>query len=296
MEYKDYYETLGVDKNASPEEIKKAYSKLARQYHPDANPNNKRAEEKFGEVNEAYEVLSNPEARSKYDRLDDSWQAYQQSDDSNGFDWSAWVQDGVDIKDLSTHRGRKRSSGFSDFYEAIFGTTYARPGRDYTQDVEITLYEAYHGATRILQTSDNRRLEVKIPPGSKDGTKVRVRGQGGKGRGGGPAGDLYLRIQITKDPNFEAEGDDLKTTVPVDLYTAILGGSVEVRTLKGVLKLKIPPETQNGKTFRLKNQGMPKRGQLDAFGDLFVAVKVSLPQRLSPEERELFQDLRDMRA
>jgi curved DNA-binding protein len=295
MEYKDYYKTLGVDKNADPEEIKKAYRKLARQYHPDANPHNKRAEEKFGEVNEAYEVLSNPEARSKYDRLDDSWQAYQQNDDSDGFDWSAWVQDGIDINDLG-RGGRRRSSVFSDFYEAIFGTTYARPGRDYTQDVEITLYEAYHGTTRILQTSDNRRLEVKIPPGSKAGTKVRVRGQGSKGSGGGPPGDLYLSIQVTKDPNFEIEGDDLKTTAPIDLYTAILGGSVEVRTLKGVLKLKIPPETQNGKTFRLKNQGMPKRGQLDVFGDLYVAVKVSLPQRLSPEERELFQDLRDMRA
>jgi len=297
MEYKDYYKTLGVGKKASPEEIKKAYRRLARQYHPDVNPDNKRAEDKFKEINEAYEVLSNPEARAKYDRLGASWQTYQQQGAGGGFDWSDWTQGGLNINDLFGSGGRRRGSDFSDFYEAIFGgNAYARAGRDYTQDVEVSLYEAYHGAVRILQTSDNRRLEVKIPPGSKTGTKVRIQGQGGKGRGGAPDGDLYLRIQVSKDPNFEIEGEDLKTTVFLDLYTAILGGSVEVKTFKGTLKLNIPPETQNGKTFRLKQQGMPKRNQPDIFGDLYVTVKVSLPQQLSQEERALFRDLRDMRA
>lgn len=299
MEYKDYYKILGVSKNASDKEIKKAYHKLARKHHPDANQGDKASEEKFKEINEAYEVLGNPETRSKYDRLGSSWNAYQQRGGGGGFDWDAWTQGGMDINDIfGGGRGSSSGSGFSDFFEAIFGSpgSYARTGRDYTQDAEISLYEAYHGTTRILQTSNNRRLEVKIPPGSKTGTKVRIRGQGSKGRGGAPDGDLYLRIQVAKDPNFEVDDTDLKTTVSIDLYTAILGGSIEVRTLKGTLKLKIPPETQNGKTFRLRNQGLPVRGKPETFGNLYVTVNVNLPQKLSHEERELFRELQDLRG
>ena len=299
MNYKDYYKILGVNKNASSSDIKKAYRNLARQYHPDVNPDDKAAEEKFKEINEAHEVLGNAEARAKYDRLGASWNAYQQDGGAGGFNWADWTSGGMEMNDLFGRRATTgNSSGFSDFFEAIFGEqggSYARRGRDYTQDAEISLYEAYHGTTRILQTSDNRRLEVKIPSGSKPGTKVRIRGQGGKGRGGAQDGDLFLRIQVTKDSNFEVEGDNLRTSTTLDLYTAILGGEVEVRTLKGSLKLKIPPETQNGKTFRLKNQGMPKRGQKDTFGDLFVTIKVNLPEKLTHEERNLFKELKELR-
>ena len=308
MDYKDYYQVLGVGKNASEQDIKKAYRKLARQYHPDVNPDNKESEEKFKEINEAYEVLGSTETREKYDRLGASWNAYQQSGAAGGFDWSAWTQGGIDLNDLfGGASGGGRTGDFSDFFEAVFGSMggmggprggygYARPGRDITQDVEISLYEAFNGTTRILQTSDNRRLEVKIPPGSRTGTKVRVRGQGGKGSGGASSGDLYLRIRVAQDSNLEIEGDDLRTTVAVDLYTAILGGTVEVKTVKGSLKLKIPPETQNGKTFRLRNQGMPKRGQKDEFGDLYATIKINLPQNLSHEERALFGELQSLRS
>ena len=299
MEYKDYYQILGVKRDATTDEIKKAYRKLARQYHPDVNPGNQEAENKFKEINEANEVLSNPDSRAKYDRLGASWRSYQQQGGADNFDWSAWTQGGIDLNDLFGGNAQGGATGFSDFFEAIFGTAdaggYNRRGRDVTRDAEISLHEAYHGATRILQTSDNRRLEVKIPAGSKTGTKVRIKGQGGKGRGGAAAGDLYLRIQVAKDPNFEMDGDDLRTTVSLDLYTALLGGTIEVPTLKGTLRLKIPAETQNGKTFRLRGQGMPKRGKKNDFGDLFVTVRVSLPRNLSRDEREIFEELRAMR-
>lgn len=299
MEYKDYYKILGVDKNASPADIKKAYREKALQYHPDVN-SDPGAEDRFKEVNEAYEVLNNPDSRGKYDRLGASWSAYQHADGGSGFNWTDWTQGGADLNDLFG-RGRSSgsSSGFSDFFEAIFGgqgSSYARRGRDFTQDAEISLYEAYHGTTRILQTSDGRRLEVKIPAGSKPGTKVRIRGQGSRGRGGAPDGDLYLRIQVAPDEAFELDGDNLKTTAPLDLYTAVLGGSIEVRTLKGALKLKIPPETQNGKSFRLRGQGMPRRGRSGEYGDLFVTVKVTLPENLSHEERTLFRELQGLRG
>lgn len=305
MEYKDYYKILGVNKTDDDSKIKKAYRTLARKYHPDVNPDDKAAEERFKEINEAYEVLSNPKSRSKYDHLGADWRAYQQRGGNGGFDWSNWTQGGIDLNDLF---GGNRSTGgagnFSDFFEAIFGGQRAsasyggsasRTGRDYTQDAEISLHEAYNGTKRILQTSDNRRLEVKIPAGSRTGTKVRIRGQGGKGVGGGPAGDLYLRITVAKDRDFEIDGDDLRTSIPLDLYTAILGGTIGVQTLKGTLKLKIPGETQNGKTFRLKNQGMPKRGKPGQFGDMYATVKVVLPTDLSHEERALFRELQDLR-
>jgi len=299
MEYKDYYKILGVDKNATTEEIKKAYRKLARKYHPDMNPGDKAAEEKFKDINEAHEVLSDPKKRAKYDQIGASWQAYQQQGGAGGFDWSQWVQGGINLDELFGGGRGRTSTGFSDFFEAIFGSmgggSFARRGQDYTREVEITLEEAYHGTTRILRTANNRRLEVKIPPGAKTGTKVRIRGEGGRGTGGGASGDLYLRVKVLKHPFLEVEGDDLRTTVAVDLYTAVLGGEVEVPTLKGTLKLKIPPETQNGKTFRLRGQGMPKLNRPDEHGNLYVTISVRLPQRLSAEEKALFRQLRDLR-
>lgn len=308
MEYKDYYKILGVDKNATPEEIKKAYRKLARKYHPDVNTDDKNAEEKFKEINEANEVLTDPQKRAKYDQLGSSWNAYQQGGAGGGagFNWGDWVQGGVDINDLfGGGAGGRTGAGFSDFFEAIFGSmagasggragAFGRKGQDYTREVEISLEEAYSGTTRILRTSNNRRLEVKIPAGAKTGTKVRIKGEGSPGGGNAPHGDLYLRVNVTPHPQIQVEGEDLKITVPVDLYTAVLGGSVEVPTLKGILKLKIPPETQNGKTFRLKNQGMPQLNKPDVTGNLYVTLNVTLPQELSDEEVALFEELRKLR-
>lgn len=296
MDYKDYYKILGVEKTAPTSEIKKAYRKLARKYHPDINPGDKQAEEKFKEINEANEVLTDSKKRAKYDQLGSSWHSFQQGGGTGGFDWNQWTVGGVDLNDLFGG-GRTRTSGdFSDFFEAVFGSgAFMRKGQDFTRDIEITMEEAYQGASRILRTGDNRRLEVKIPRGAKTGTKVRIRGEGGKGTGGALNGDLYLRINVAKHPKFELEGENLKVTALLDLYTAVLGGEVEVDTLKGTLRLKIPPETQNGKAFRLKGQGMPKLGKPDTAGDLYVTVSVRLPQNLSREEKELFGELRDFR-
>jgi curved DNA-binding protein len=304
MEYKDYYKILGVEKNASADEIKKAYRKLARKYHPDVNPGDQQAEERFKEINEASEVLADADKRVKYDQLGSSWQAYQHSGAGGGFDWSQWVAGAgnnyVDLNDILNSTGRPGGDGFSDFFEAIFGSmgqarAATRPGQDYNQQVEITLEEAFKGTSRIMRIG-GRRIEVKIPRGAKSGTKVRVRGEGAPGQNGGPKGDLYLEIKVKPHENFEQVGDDLYTELPVDLYTAILGGEAIVPTFRGKVKLKIPPETQSGRTFRLKGQGMPQLKQPDERGDLYAKVVVRLPENLSDEEIELFEELADIRG
>ena len=306
MQYKDYYKILGVDKNAGADEIRKAYRKLARKYHPDVNPGDEQAEERFKEINEASEVLTDPDKRAKYDQLGSSWQAYQRHGGVDSFDWSQWTSPGkggyVDLNDILSSAGTGGSSGFSDFFEAIFGNvgrtrtrTAPRQGQDYHQQIEITLEEAFKGTSRILRIG-GRRIEVKIPKGSKTGTKVRVRGEGASGESSGSKGDLYLEIKVIPDPTFERVGDDLYTELPVDLYTAMLGGEAVVPTFKGKVKLKIPPETQSGRTFRLKAQGMPRLKQADERGDLYAKVMVKLPENLTDEEIELFEELADIRG
>jgi len=318
MEYKDYYKVLGVDRNASEKEIKKAYRRLARQYHPDVNPGNKEAEERFKEINEAHEVLIDPEKRRKYDQLGASWQQWQRTGrDPSGFDWSQWSAGApgggrvhVEYGDLGDlFGGAFGGGGFSDFFEAIFGgggrqgpqtwtgTHQARPrrGQDYEQPVEITLEEAFSGTRRVLE-KDGRRIEVRIPPGVKTGSKVRIAGEGAPGIGGGTTGDLYLKVTVLPHKVFERKGDDLYCEVPVDLYMAILGGETSVPTLKGTVSLKIPPETQSGRTFRLKGQGMPLLRDSNKRGDLYAKVKVVLPKGLSAKEKELFKELAQMRS
>jgi len=308
MEYKDYYKILGVDKSAGTDEIRKVYRKLARKHHPDVNPGNKEAEERFKEINEAYQVLTNVEARAKYDRLEASWQAHQQSDTQDGFDWSQWVSgfnrsgQKVDLDDILSGYSRSKSESFSDFFEAVFGgmgvgqqATMPQKGEDYNQTIEIALEEAFTGTSRTLRVG-GRRLEVKIPKGAKTGTKVRVRGEGAEGLNGGPKGDLYLEIAVKPHPTFERVGDDLYMELPVNLYSAILGGEAIVPTIKGKIKLRIPPETQSGKNFRLKNQGMPKLQNPEERGDLYAKVMVSLPENLSEEEIKLFEELADIRG
>ena len=317
MEYKDYYETLGVSRDADEKEIRSAFRRLAREYHPDLNPNDASCEERFKEINEAYEVLSDPEKRAKYDRLGAEWQRYQQAGERpGGFNWGQWtseapgegqrvhVQYGTpeDLEDIFGG-----GSPFSDFFTSIFGGMGGRApggrrqaypyqprpqrGQDYEQEVEITLREAYRGTKRILQ-KDGRRLEVTIPPGARTGTRVRMSGEGGPGAAGGESGDLYLRVRVLPDPVFEREGDDLRVTVPVDLPTAVLGGEARVPTLNGPVMLTIPETTQNGKVFRLRGKGMPRLGNPQQHGDLYALVNVRLPTSLTPRQRELFEELR----
>ena len=334
MDSKDYYKILGVSKSASPEDIKKAYRKLARKYHPDVNPGNKTAEARFKEINEAYEVLADPEKRRKYDSP--GWQ------DPFGFGGS---RPGA--------RGRTTvppdyadPTGFSDFFETLFGQrnrrgsatdTGARPnttrrpeapaaqvGENIEQPIEISLRDAYSGTTRNFTvevtepcpvchgtgfvgtrvcatcggtgtTSRTRKLEVQIPPGVDTGSRVRVAGAGQPGANGGPAGDLYLLVTMTPDPNFERKGDDLLTDAQAPLTMAVLGGEARVETLDGKrVLLTIPPETQNGQTFRLVGKGMPRRKD-GGFGNLLVRIQVVLPTRLSPQEKQLFEQLAQLR-
>lgn len=314
MEYKDYYKILGLEKNATEKEIKAAFRKLARKYHPDVNPNDPQAEAKFKEINEANEVLSDPEKRAKYDQLGADWQRWQQTGGRpNDFNWGQYATgpEGQRVhvryaspEDLEDMFGG--GSPFSDFFTSIFGGVGAnrgarsggfeyrpRPqsGEDFEHPVEISLVEAYQGTTRLL-TKDGRRLEVKIPAGAKTGTKVRMRGEGGPGMAGGQAGDLYLTVEVKPDPRFERKEDDLYVTVPVDLYTAVLGGELRVPTLAGDVNLKIPAGSQNGQSFRLRGKGMPKLGKAKEHGDLYARLDVRLPTQLTPKQRELFEQLR----
>ncbi len=320
MDYKDYYKVLGVDKGSTEKEIKSAFRRLAREHHPDVNPGDPQAEARFKEINEAQEVLTDPEKRRKYDQLGADWRRWQQAGGRPGdFDWSQWTTPGggranvrygtpEDLEDLFGG-----ASIFSDFFTSIFGglgggprrsggfggfegfESQSRPqrGQDLEHEVEISLAEAYHGTTRLL-SKDGRRLEVKIPPGTKTGTRVRMRGEGGTGTATGQAGDLYLKVKVAADSRFERKGDRLYVSVPTDLYTAVLGGEVHVPTLTGEVKLKVPAGSQNGRVFRLRGKGMPKLRKPGEYGDLYARLDVRLPTNLTPKQRELFEQLRSL--
>jgi molecular chaperone DnaJ len=325
MPGKDFYAILGVGRSASEKEIKQAYRRLARKYHPDVNPGDKTAEAKFKEINEAYEVLSDTEKRKKYDRYGDQWQyAEQFAKAGQGAQWdfgkggTYTTYDFGDLGDLGDIFG-----GIFQGFGGGAGTARrsARP-RSMEYPVEVTLEEAYHGTKRVLQLQAEepcsvcggigrvgrarcsncggsgrllrpKRLEVKIPPGVRDGSKVRIAGQGSQGYGGAK-GDLLLVVKVLPHQIFERKGDDLHVEVPVPLTTAMLGGEVGVPTLKGNVALKVPPETQNGKVFRLSGQGMPHLND-SSRGDIFAKVKVMLPTKLTQQERQLFEQLRTYR-
>jgi curved DNA-binding protein len=294
MAVKDYYNILGVSRSATEREIKQAYRKLARQHHPDVNPGDKSAEERFKQINEAYEVLSDKEKRRKYDKYGDQWQyadQFEKARQQQGWNFSRGGQ--------RVYFGEEDIGSVFDDILRGFGTRAGRPqprkGRDIEFPLEVTLEEAYSGTTRTLSLADGKRLEVKIPPGVKDGSRVRISGKGAEGYGG-VKGDLYLVTSVRPHRTFRRHGDDLYTDVAVPLMVAVLGGEVKVSTLKGTkLSLKIPPETQNGRSFRLKGQGMPHLGN-STKGDLLARVKVVLPTKLTDEERELFQRLDKLRA
>lgn len=315
MEYKDYYVTLGVDRKASQDDIKKAFRKLAMKYHPDQNKGNKQAEEKFKDINEAYEVLSDPKKRERYDQLGSSYSQWQARGGNPGnFNWNEWYtsQGGrggaqqVNPEDFGDIFG-----GFSDFFRVIFGgmpvsgrvqsrqpgtqqTQRAQPrAANYEQKVQITLEEAYHGTERLLQVND-RRVEVKIPAGARSGTKVRVAGLGPT-TGYGQNADIYLVIEVLPHNKFKVSAADLTTEVKVDYLTAVLGGTVTVNTFSGDVVLTIPPGTQPGQKFRLSGKGMPVLKSNSTYGNLYVQVKVELPKKLTSEQRSLFEELQKYR-
>lgn len=312
MQYRDYYQILNVAKAASQDEIKKAYRKLAREYHPDVNPDDPNAEEKFKDINEAYQVLSDQEKRDKYDRFGSQWKQYQQTGGSaEDFDWSQWAaqgqRGGTQYRTVSQEEFEQMFGGglggFSDFFETLFGgvsgtrtgrrstgqPAYQRQirGRDIEHPVEITLEEAFNGTTRLLTYEDGRRIEATIPAGVITGSKVRLSGQGAGGSDG--SGDLFLKIKVLQHARYKRDGDDLKVNQPVDFFTALLGGEVMVTTIDKAVKLSIPPETDSGKTFRLKGLGMPKLSKPGQRGDLFATLEVQVPKNLSPEQKEKFK-------
>ena len=317
MDYKDYYKILGVDRKASGDEIRRAYRKLALKYHPDRNPDNKQAEDKFKAINEAYQVLSEPQKRTRYDQLGESYTSWQQRGGApGGFNWEDWftqTQGGgqrggnvrVEVGDLGDIFSGAGLGEFSEFFRRIFGgmqdinASYGgrggvprnagRTSQPFQQQVPISLTEAFQGTSRRIEV-DGRQKEIIIPRGARTSTKVRVP-QAISTSPGAPKSDLFLVIQVADDPRFERKGDDLYTEVLVDLYTAVLGGEVIIPTLSGNVVLSIPPGTQPGRTFRLSGRGMPHLRNPNAFGDLFARVTVQIPRNLTSRQKELFEEL-----
>ena len=300
MAYIDYYNILGVSKDASQDDIKKAYKKLARKYHPDLNPNDPTAQRKFQEINEANEVLSDPEKRKKYDQYGENWKhadefnAQQQQYGTNfGQNFS---NDGTPYTSWSTSGD---TEGFSDFFESLFGSrgkrkrSYGYRGQDYTAELHLTLQDAYETHKQIL-TVNGKKLRITVPAGVANGQTIKLAGQGGEGMNGGPAGDLHITFVIEDDARFHREGDDLYVTAPLDLYTAILGGETIIETMSGKVKLKVAPGTQNNTKVRLKGKGFPVYKQEGSFGDLIVTYSIDIPTHLSEEQKELFRKIQSL--
>jgi len=319
MEFKDYYATLGVAKTASEKEIKQAFRKLARKFHPDVNPGDKSSEARFKEINEAYEVLSDPEKRKKYDELGSNWRMYEQAGAGAdaGTPFGGWTVNmggapGGGYRTMTEEEMREifgTEDPFSDFFKTFFGSGgepetgrrtsrgrgRSRKGRDVEQELALTLDEAFGGVTRRLAIKHDghaRTVDIRIPAGVGDGSRVRVSGEGEQGTGGAAAGDLYFRIRIEPHPTFQRKGSDLYVTVTIPLTTAVLGGEADVPTLTGKpLRLRIPETTQPGQVFRLRGHGMPIVGKTDQRGDLYATADVQLPRTLTPEQRKQFEAL-----
>jgi curved DNA-binding protein len=309
VQFRDYYETLGVPKTAKADEIRSAFRKLARKYHPDVAKDKKAAEEKFKQINEAYEVLSDPEKRQKYDQLGENWNQpggfqpppqWGGGQPGGGFQRYAGGDGGVEFEFNGT--------GFSDFFETFFGggrgrsafggfpqgPPQAERGSDVEADIMVPLEEALHGAKRTvsLRRSGSNKVEtyqVKIPKGVREGQRIRLAGQGEAGERGGKSGDLFLRVRLARHPDFRVEGNDLIYELRIPPWQAVLGAEVKVATLDGTVRLKIPPGTQGGQRFRLRERGLP--GSSDKRGDLYVEVQVAIPKKITERERELWQAL-----
>jgi curved DNA-binding protein len=293
--YKDYYATLGVDRNATEKDIKQAYRRLARKHHPDVNPGDKASEDRFKEVSEAYEVLSDSDKRQKYDQFGDQWKRVGDTP-PGGWQSQDWEQ-GVGGFDFEAGA----SGGFGDFFEMLFGEPFRGAGtrerrgpargRDLEYEMEISLEEAFSGAGKAF-TIDGRRIEVKIPKGVKSGSRIKLAGQGQPGASG-HRGDLFLIMKERPHARFERKGSDLHSEASVPYYAAALGGETHVQTLTGRVSMKVPPGTQSGQVFRLPGQGMPRLNQEDR-GDLYVKAKITIPKTLSDREKELLNELADL--
>jgi curved DNA-binding protein len=292
---KNYYDILGVKKDADEKQIKQAFRKLAKQYHPDANPDDPGAEAKFKELNEAYEVLSDPEKRAQYDRFGSAYPGGFGPNPNGGRAYTNVDFGGDSFSDIlenlfgGSGGGRPRNSWGSTVRE---GAGRPAQGRDIEQPVSISLHEAYHGASRRV-TKGARTISVNIPAGARTGTKIRVAGEGEPGALGGQAGDLYLVTEVAPDSTYERNEDDLSTDVKVDMFTAMLGGEIEVPTLAGKVKLNIPAGTQSGRKFRLTGRGMPRMKEKGEFGNLYARILITVPTSLNDEQRQLVEQLRD---
>jgi curved DNA-binding protein len=336
MDFKDYYATLGVPKTASDKEIKQAFRKLARKHHPDVNPNDKTAEARFKEINEANEVLGDPEKRRKYDELGANWRMYEQAQQQGqpypggspfggggspfggeGGAWTINMGGPGGARTMSEEEMRDMFGGggedpFSDFFRTFFGGggggeargrtgrgPRSQKGRDIESEAELTLEEAYHGAMRRISITlggHARSIDVRIPAGVKDGSRVRAANEGEPGTNGGAAGDLFLRVRIKQHPVFERKGDDLYVKVALPVTTAVLGGEAQVPTITGSVRLKVPETTQPGQIFRLKGHGMPIVGKQDAKGDLYASIDVQLPRSLTKEQKQAWEQVKTLES
>ena len=304
MEFIDYYKILGVSKTATEKEIKSAYRKLARKYHPDLNPNDKEAERKFKEINEANEVLSNPEYRKKYDKYGKDWKHGEEIEKARKRQRAQYESAGQGYSGQTFSGGDFGGHDFSDFFESMFGgggTTFRQQGstrfkgQDYQAELHLNLRDAYTAHKQVL-TVNGKKIRLTIPAGVENGQIIRIKGKGGEGLNGGPNGDLYITFVITNDTAFRRDNQNLYTDAPLDLYTSLLGGDTTVETMTGKVKLKVKPETQNGTKVRLKGKGFPVYKKPDAYGDLFVTYQIQTPTNLTAREKELFRELQKIRA
>ncbi|MFC4874226.1 DnaJ C-terminal domain-containing protein [Negadavirga shengliensis] len=302
MRYIDYYNVLGLQKDATQDEIKKAYRKLARKYHPDLNPNDESAQRKFQEINEAHEVLSDPEKRKKYDKYGKDWKQAEAFEQAGGQSYRGRPGYGRQTFGSEDFEEVFGESGFSDFFESLFGRQGGRAGRSHVQfkgqdmnaTLELSLRDVYRTHKRTLDINGNK-IRLTVHAGIEDGQTIKIKGHGSPGVNGGPNGDLYITFKIHPDPVFRREGSNLFKTEPIDLYTAVLGGEIMVDTFDGKVKLKVQAGTQNGTKVKLKNKGFPVYKKEGEMGDLYLTYQVVIPKSLSEKEKSLFQQLSQMR-
>ena len=303
MAYKDYYKILGVEKTASTDDIKKAFRKGAVKYHPDKNPNNKAAEEKFKEINEAQEVLSNPDKRKRYDEFGENWEYMQKTGDNRqrqqqsnrgGQQYNFTADDFADDDHFKDVFEKFFGGGARGFDNQHFTTNRAAKGSDFEAELQILLVDAFHGVKRLL-TLDTQQINVTLKRGIRDGQKIRLPEKGGRGMNGGKNGDLFITIRLVRDPFIERNGDDLYQNLNVSVYVALLGGKVLLKTFHGEKNITIKEGTDNGSTLKLRGLGMPKYENPTEFGDLYVKINITLPKNLTKREKELFKELAEMR-